>query len=408
MEKAIAGNARRAAKTATARKACAACGCAKTEVFYQQKGVPVHSVLLMETREEAVNFRRGDISLVFCERCGFISNAAYDPSIQRYSPRCEESQGFSQTFSNFSRTLAEGLVRRYGLQKKEIMEIGCGKGEFLNLLCELGENSGVGFDPAYAAGWGSGQGGRVRFVSDFYTDKYAELSADLIVCKMTLEHVGRPAELLSAIRSSAGKRPGSALFFQVPDTTRVLYELAFWDIYYEHCSYYSAYSLRSLLRRSGFVVTDMRKDYDGQYIICEARPGDGSMTGNPPEAGQELESLKFAVRYFTENNAQKIAIWKKKLKDFHTTGYRTVLWGSGSKAAAFLKTLGITDEVGFVVDISPYRQGTFVAGTGHEIVGPSFLKDYKPDAVIAMNPVYRDEIRLELARLSIEPVLITL
>lgn len=407
MEKAIAGKARRAATASAAKKACAACGCANTEVFYRQKGVPVHSVLLMETKEEAQNFRRGDIALAFCERCGFISNAAYDPSLQRYSPKCEESQGFSPTFSKFSRTLAEGLVSRYKLRNKEIMEIGCGKGEFLNLLCELGENTGVGFDPAYSAGWDSRQGDRVRFVSDFYSDKYAEVGADLIVCKMTLEHVGRPGELLSAIRSSAGKRPGSALFFQVPDTTRVLYELAFWDIYYEHCSYYSTYSLRSLLSRCGFLVTDVKKDYDGQYIICEARPGDVSV----PEAlagRQELESLKFAVRYFAENNAQKISIWKKKLKDFHSTGYRTVLWGSGSKAAAFLTTLGITDEVGFVVDINPYRQGTFVAGTGHEIVGPSFLRDYKPDAVIAVNPVYRDEIRLELASLELEPALITL
>lgn len=407
MKKAIAGKARRAAASRAGRTACAACGSAKTEVFYRQKGVPVHSVLLMETREEAVNFRRGDISLAFCERCGFISNAAYDPSLQRYSPRCEESQGFSQTFSKFSQTLAEGLVRRYGLQKKEIVEIGCGKGEFLNLLCEIGENTGVGFDPAYSAGWDSRQGGRVRFVNDFYSDKYAEAGADLIVCKMTLEHVGRPGELLSAIRSSACKRPGSALFFQVPDTTRVLYELAFWDIYYEHCSYYTVYSLRSLLRRCGFLVTDIKKDYDGQYILCEARPGDNSIMENCPEKRQELESLKFAVRYFTENSAQKIAIWKKKLRDFRSTGYRTVLWGSGSKAAAFLTTLGVSDEIGFVVDINPYRQGTFVAGTGHEIVGPSFLKDYKPDAVIAMNPVYRDEIRLELASLSLEAALIT-
>ena len=40
------------------------------------------------------------------------------------------------------------LIRRYDLRGKEVIEIGCGKGEFLSLLCEVGDNRGVGFDPA--------------------------------------------------------------------------------------------------------------------------------------------------------------------------------------------------------------------------------------------------------------------
>ena len=32
---------------------------------------------------------------------------------------------------------------RYGLRKKRILEIGCGKGEFLEQICEMGDNQGV-------------------------------------------------------------------------------------------------------------------------------------------------------------------------------------------------------------------------------------------------------------------------
>ena len=65
------------------------------------------------------------------------------------------------------------------------------------------------------------------------------------------------------------------LFFELPDTERVLDECAFWDIYYEHCSYFTPGSLERLFRRSGFEVTRQWKAFDDQYLMLEARPGAG-------------------------------------------------------------------------------------------------------------------------------------
>ena len=82
-----------------------------------------------------------------------------------------------------------------------------------------------------------------------------------------------------------------------------------------------------------------------------------------------------------------------------------MLWGGGSKAVAFLTTLGVNDEVAFAVDINPYKHGTFLAMTGHEVVGPAALTDYKPDVVIIMNPIYHEEIRKDLAAMDLAPEL---
>ncbi len=114
-----------------------------------------------------------------------------------------------------------------------------------------------------------------------------------------------------------------------------------------------------------------------------------------------------AVRYFAENHMQKIAIWKHKLSEFKHTGYRCVLWGSGSKGVSFLTTLGITDEVQYAVDINPRRHGTFMAGTGHEIIPPARLRTYKPDVVIVMNPVYTGEITTDLRKMGLASKVIT-
>jgi hypothetical protein len=53
------------------------------------------------------------------------------------------------------------------------------------------------------------------------------------------------------------------------------------------------------------------------------------------------------------------------------------------------------------VDINPYKHGTYMAGTGQEIVGPEFLRAYRPDVVIVMNPIYCNEIQRDLDGMGI-------
>ena len=90
-------------------------------------------------------------------------------------------------------------------------------------------------------------------------------------------------------------------------------------------------------------------------------------------------------------------------------GQKVVLWGGGSKGVAFLTTLGLTlDDVAYAVDINPVKTGTFMAGTGQEIVAPSFLETYQPDAVIIMNPVYREEITRDLTAMGLSPDIYTM
>ncbi len=75
---------------------------------------------------------------------------------------------------------------------------------------------------------------------------------------------------------------------------------------------------------------------------------------------------------------------------------------------SFLTTLDVGDQIQYVVDINPYRQGYYMSGTGQKIVGPEFLREYRPDTVIIVNPIYRDEISKNLLALGLAPEIITL
>ncbi len=380
---------------------CPSCETAGMSVFYRVEGVPAHSVLLLETREEAVSYPTGDIDLAFCPNCGFIANVAFDPALNEYDARYEATQGYSPTFNRFARQQAEHLITRYDLHGKDIIEIGCGQGEFLTLLCELGGNRGVGFDPAYRDhDIGSPAGERLTFIPDFYSEEYADYQADFIVCRMTLEHIQPTAEFIRMVRRVIGDRHDITVFFQVPNAQYVLEDLAFWDVYYEHCSYFSRGSLARLFRRCGFDVLDLATAYDDQYLMIEARPSRGEPS--PPLPGEEApDSLQKAVQAFATGVPRRLEHWRQVLADFQQQGRRVVIWGGGSKGVAFLTTLAVRDAVSYVVDINPHKHGTFMAGTGQEIVGPAFLKRYQPDAVIVMNPVYSAEIQQDLDRLGV-------
>ena len=91
------------------------------------------------------------------------------------------------------------------------------------MICELGGNKGIGFDPAYVPARNqSAQKEDVTFIEDFYSEKYSQYHGDLVACKMTLEHIHQPADFIGTVRRSIGERHETVVFFQVPDTRRVL------------------------------------------------------------------------------------------------------------------------------------------------------------------------------------------
>lgn len=384
---------------------CQACGSSDLRSFYEVDDVPVHSCVIFPTQEEALAYPTRGIDLTLCQECGFIQNALFSEDLVDYTQDYEETQGFSPEFRSFARRLARSLVDRYGLTGKEILEIGCGKGEFLALLCELGPNRGVGIDPAFVPERNpSKAAGRITYIKDFYGEEFTHLTGDLICCRHTLEHISGVREFLDLVTSSLRARTDSVLFLEVPDTARVLEEAAFWDIYYEHCSYFTAGSLGRLIRSSGLEVLDLRKDFGDQYLLLEARPGSGRNTFS---AEEELGQLVEQVNSFEKRVLDTRQSWSERLTNARDQGNPVAIWGGGSKAVAFLTTLGFGEEVNLVVDINPHKQGKFLPGTGHEVVAPERLLSEPPGLVVVMNPVYEEEIGHSLEEMGIDAHLVS-
>lgn len=374
---------------------CLVCGAAEVRAFVEVPRVPVFCNVAWRTRVEALGAPRGDIRLGLCSRCGYIFNLAFDPRRVEYTEAYENCLHVSQRFRRYARDLAERLVGAYGLHRKEIVEIGCGNGDFLALLCDLGRNRGYGFDPSYAGGPAERRGGPVTIIPEPYSERHGDRAVDFLCCRHTLEHVDDPQAFLGVVRRALGSRKNVPVFFEVPDALAIVRDLAIWDLVYEHRSYFTATSLQRAFGEAGFDVHRTGSAFGGQYLSVEATPAAGAPGAWSADPGQ-LAELRRQAAEFARRFEKKVRRWRSAIGRLVKAGRRVAVWGAGSKGVTFLNTLGLAD-LEYVVDLNPRKQGKHVAGTGQRIVPPDFLRDYRPDVVVVMNPIYLGECR-QLAR----------
>jgi SAM-dependent methyltransferase len=386
------------------KSSCPACGGAALSELYRLDAIPVQSCILLDDAETARAFPRRPLVLVFCDDCGFVFNAAFDLAQVDYASTTEESQHFSGTFDRFAKNLVAEFAERHDLRGKRTLEIGCGKGEFLQELARQTGTRGLGVDPGFIPERLPGAGSdEIRFQREYFDPATIPEVPEAVVCRHTLEHIPEVGRFMNDIAAVVDGRDDAVLFFETPDVRRVLEEGAFWDIYYEHCSYFTLGSHARLFRRAGFDVMYTYLAYDDQYIIQYGAPS----AGRPPLAAEEdLEAVRSLAQAFPERIAAARAHWRDFIRSRHHAGKRVAIWGGGSKGVSFLTTNGLQGEVAAVIDINPFRQSKFLPGTGHEITGPESLRATPPDTVVVMNPVYLAEIAASLAEMGLEPELV--
>jgi SAM-dependent methyltransferase len=385
---------------------CPACDSWGTESIVRFDGIPVHSTVLLDNAESALTYPRRDLELALCRGCGLIFNHLFDPSDIDFSPAFEESQHFSQTFTEFARSLANEIADRCHLSSSSrILEIGCGKGEFLAELCRIANCEGIGLDPAFRRDrLGDDRPSRMSFVADWFGPAHFHLVGDLILCRHTLEHIGPVRAFLDSIRCMIMDRKPVWVVFETPSIHRILKEAAFWDVYYEHVSYFTPGSHARLFRRCGFDVVEVRLVYSDQYIMQYASPGTGAV--KPPlEIERDLDRIIDLARSFGARARKSIRHWNELLVSAFDRGKQVAIWGGSSKTVAFLTALGESAHDARIVDKNPFKQGRYLPGSAHVVLAPSALVEVEPDIIIAMNPIYLQEIRDDLAALGLRPSL---
>ncbi len=378
---------------------CTVCGSGELLDLLYIDEIPTHCNLLFKTEEEAVSVSKGKFDLKFCKSCGHVFNSAFEPALMEYTQEYENSLHFSPRFQEYAENLVEYLIEKYDLKNKTVIDVGCGKGDFLKMITQAGGNQGIGFDPSYVPDESDKDLKDVEFILDFYSDKYSNYAADLITCRHVLEHIQYPADFIRNVRKAVEDRYDSTIFFEVPNVLYTLKDLGIWDLIYEHCSYFSPESLVYLFENNGFAVNEIKDYYGGQFLGIESNPAKEGRSTSGVHSNLSL-LIEFAER-FKEEYHSKVKYWGKKLDEYN--GKKIVVWGGGSKGVTFLNILHTKGIIDYIVDINPRKQGMFAAGSAQKFIGPEFLKVYQPDLILIMNPLYEKEIKKSVNELGLKP-----
>ncbi len=381
---------------------CPACQSTALVEFFDLPSVPVHVCVLFDTPEEAIQAPTGDISLVYCQHCGFVKNRQFEPDKLPFEPGYEASLFFSPVFRDYMDQLIERLIDTYDLRGKNIVEVGCGAGGFLELLCQRGDNHGVGFDPTLSGELTKQVGnGSVRLVRDYFGEQYADLPCDFICCLSVMEDLPQPVEFVTGLRHILGNRPVDG-YFEVFNGMRPFEHQETWSVLYEQCNLFSEQTFADLFCRGGFEVLKSGKSYMGdQYVYAEVSTSSQNNEIQHPstDTGGDLPD---AIVQFSQHYQRCLSEWRERLSRLKAEGKRVVLWGSAGKGVSFLNAFKDLRAVDCVVDINERRQGKFMPGTGERIVSPEQMREYRPDLVIVSNGIYEPEIRQQMSELGVD------
>ena len=384
---------------------CLLCGSSDLRVFYEIADVPASCNILWTSKEAATNCPKGSIKLAFCSNCSFIANYEIEPEKNQYGRLYDNSLFYSGHFQNFAKELATNLIRRYSLDKKTIVEVGCGKVDFLSLFCELGNNTGLRFNPAIMKDEDKSLSApdSVGSTMQFQEKSNRGCKVDFVFSYHELEHMNCPYDFLNSLRKKYGTSLSTQFFFAVPNVMKAFEKADFTDIIYEHVSYFTASSLRYLFSSCGFDISEISETkneiFDSIYVhAATKKPIKSGSKLNSKPADREIENclLKFSVR-----SSDTIRRFSQKLTRLLNQGKRGVIWGAGARGVTILNVFK-DPRIEYAVDLNPNKQGKYVPGTGQKIVRPEFLLDYRPDFIILANPAYRKEIKQSMDSMGIK------
>jgi SAM-dependent methyltransferase len=371
---------------------CPVCGTADLHALLDLGTLPVFCNVQFGSREEAARAAMAPFRLAGCGRCGHTFNIAFEPGRVEYAPSYDSSQHFSATFHAYADELVTRLVDTYGLRGATVVDVGCGKGDLLKLLCRAGRNRGFGFDTSYDGDPEPADAPGTRFEGGLFdVDRARELRPSLVSCRHVLEHVPDPVAFLGELAKCLATSPDGVLYIEVPNGQRQLHGSLLWDYIYEHYSYFSPDSLRLALESAGLEVLRLETGFGGQFLCADARlrtTGE-TLAAYPPSSGSGEALLEAAPRFMALLEA-----WRRWAEALPSDAGTTVLWGAGSKGVTFVNLLDlfVPGPVERIVDQNPGKHGRFVARTGQEIIAPEALLSGDVSTVLVMNPIYTDEI----------------
>ena len=305
-----------------------------------------------------------------CTGCGLVQLVCEPVPYHRDVIR---AAAVSSEMKEFRAHQFAGFLERFRLKGARLVEIGCGRGEYLQMMQSAGavvaglENAAASVEEARRAGFQVEQG----YVEseDF---KISGAPFDGFFVLNFLEHV---PDIYSFLRGIAINlvRYGVGLV-EVPNFDMMVREGMVSEFMTDHLYYFNADTLNVALRLNGFEVLECKPVWH-EYILSAVVRRRAPVS---PDAFLDARDRT-----------------QKAIDEFLTRfpDLSVAIWGAGHQALASIALYKLKDRVAYVVDSAPFKQGRFTPASHLPVKSPETLKnDPSVKAVLVMGASYSDEI----------------
>lgn len=340
--------------------------------------------------------------IVCCKDCRFLFNdfsedpdvfrKHYEQMLKYANPSLSGGGGFSASEKQAWKLFFSMLKKYIPDQKISIMDLGCGKGGFLNYFKNQGYTDLLGIDPSALCIQRLQQHGINGVVGDIQ-NILSERQFELILSTSVFEHLPNFREVLRTICDYL--KPGAFVCLVVPDADK--YKCSTNAPYYyfdqEHINHFNKHTLSLLGRLHSLTPILIRS--------CNLPLANGTRSHYNLIAIFQKENRTAVPRPIMQYLNDCTSRWGTMSLPALSQYERIFLWGIGAYAANLLAS-GFFRYIPnlHLVDADSSKQGKMMDGM--QISGPEVLLEYNHSnsVVLITSVLYEKEIIMQLERMN--------
>jgi 2-polyprenyl-3-methyl-5-hydroxy-6-metoxy-1,4-benzoquinol methylase len=340
---------------------CRLCKTETNKSLLNLKGFPEAAQKFYSTAESGLRAEQIELQISQCSVCGLVQ-LENDP-VDYYKDVITAASLSEQSKVSLTEEW-KPFVTKYKLAGKPALEVGAGRGDFLQVLDRLGlvahglENSPENCEVCESSG--------SKVFNDYLltwrtTEKYS-----LIVCNNFLEHQPDTRAFIIALRELLSD--DGVLYISVPNLSYLLGKSCFYEFVADHLVYFTKSALSTALKSLDFEVLEEYEKNNGNDLVIVVQ-----------------KKLPLQLTEGMKNYQEIVGSVKKLVEREWAAGKKIVVWGAGHRALALMALAGLK-EISAVVDSAPFKQGLFTPILGKPILSPAEFFEIMCDVLIVMLP----------------------
>ena len=310
-----------------------------------------------------------DLGICQCAACGLVQ---LDNEPVSYYKEVIRAAAFSEEMRGFRIDQFKKFVDKYSLRNKKVVEIGCGKGEFLTLMKKAGADTyGIEYSDESVEYCRENDLKVSKLYIENNNDLLPAAPYDCFFIMNFFEHLPDPNSTLRALHKNLSD-DGVGLI-EVPNFDMILKNNLFSEFINDHLFYFTKETLRLTLERNGFEIVECNEIWYDYIISAVVRKRPKT---NLSDFQSHQEKIKKEIGNY-------IAGFSKD---------SVVIWGAGHQSLVIMSMAELNGKIKYVVDSATFKQGKYTPATHIPIVGPERLNSDPVEAIIVMAASYSDEV----------------